>query len=59
MGRDYRCSAGVVQSRAPFGAGVLKPRRGGKHVADAGVWSIYFTTLLLATLDARDYVIRG
>jgi 2-oxoglutarate dehydrogenase complex dehydrogenase (E1) component-like enzyme len=24
-----------------------------------GVWSIYFNTVLLATLNERDYIIRG
>lgn len=27
--------------------------------AAAGVWSIYFNTVLLATLNERDFVIRG
>jgi hypothetical protein len=26
---------------------------------DGGVWAIYFNTVLLATLDERDFVIRG
>ena len=26
---------------------------------DDGVWAIYFNTVLLATLDERDFVIRG
>jgi putative transposase len=26
---------------------------------DDGVWSIYFNTILLATLNERDYIIRG
>ncbi|MCC6774935.1 MAG: transposase [Gemmatimonadaceae bacterium] len=31
----------------------------GQKETDDGVWSIYFTTVLLATLDERDYIIRG
>jgi hypothetical protein len=26
---------------------------------DDGIWSIYFSTVLIATLDERDYIIRG
>jgi hypothetical protein len=26
---------------------------------DDGVWAIYFNTVLFATLDERDYIIRG
>jgi hypothetical protein len=26
---------------------------------DDGVWSIYFNTVLIATLNERDYIIRG
>ncbi len=26
---------------------------------DDGIWSIYFNTVLIATLDERDYIIRG
>jgi hypothetical protein len=31
----------------------------GLEETDDGVWSIYFNTVLLATLDERDFVIRG
>lgn len=31
----------------------------GLEETDDGVWSIYFSTVLLATLDERDFVIRG
>jgi hypothetical protein len=31
----------------------------GLEETDDGVWSIYFNTVLLATLDERDYIIRG
>jgi len=31
----------------------------GLEETDDGVWSIYFNTVLLATLDERDFLIRG
>ena len=31
----------------------------GFEETDDGVWSIYFNTVLIATLDERDYIIRG
>jgi hypothetical protein len=31
----------------------------GLEETDGGVWAIYFNTVLLATLDERDFVIRG
>ena len=31
----------------------------GLEETDNGVWSFYFNTVLLATLDERDYIIRG
>jgi hypothetical protein len=31
----------------------------GLEEAEDGIWSIYFNTVLLATLDERDYIIRG
>jgi transposase InsO family protein len=31
----------------------------GLEETDDGIWSIYFNTVLLATLDERDYIIRG
>lgn len=31
----------------------------GLEETEDGVWSIYFNTVLLATLDERDYLIRG
>ena len=34
--------------------------RGEQHIGtDDGVWSIYVNSILLATLDERDYIIRG
>ena len=31
----------------------------GLEETDDGIWSIYFNTVLIATLDERDYIIRG
>lgn len=31
----------------------------GLEETDDGVWSICFNTVLVATLDERDYIIRG
>ncbi len=31
----------------------------GLEETDDGVWNIFFNTVLLATLDEKDYVIRG
>jgi len=31
----------------------------GLEETDDGVWAIYFNTVLLATLDERDFLIRG
>ncbi len=31
----------------------------GLEETDDGVWSIYFNTVLIATLNERDYIIRG
>ena len=40
-------------------ANALVDQHIGLAETDDGVWSIYFTTGLLATLDERDYIIRG
>ena len=31
----------------------------GLEETDDGIWAIYFNTILLATFDERDYIIRG
>ena len=31
----------------------------GLEETDDGIWTIYFNTVLLATLNERDYIIRG
>ena len=40
-------------------ANSLVDHRVGLEETDDGVWAIYFNTVLLATLDERDYVIHG
>ena len=40
-------------------ANSLVDHRVGLEETDDGVWAIHFNTVLLATLDERDYVIRG
>jgi len=37
----------------------LIDHRIGLEETDDGIWSIYFNTVLIATLDERDYIIRG
>ena len=46
------------QVKVEGGAGLVKEPLDMTR-ADDGVWSIYFNTVLLATLDERDYIIRG
>jgi hypothetical protein len=31
----------------------------GLEETDDGIWSIYFNTVLIATLNEREYIIRG
>ena len=40
-------------------ANSLVDHRIGLEETDDGIWSIYFNTVLIATLDERDYIIRG
>lgn len=47
------------QRRLLFLANPLVGHLVGLEETDDGIWSIYFNTVLLATLDERDYVIRG
>ena len=49
--RQPRCRG----ARAPLPRGELTPFA----ETDDGVWAIYFNTVLLGTLDERDYIIRG
>ena len=45
--------------RLPYIANALVNPHIGLEEADDGVWAIYFNTVLLATLDERDFIIRG
>jgi hypothetical protein len=47
------------QHRLVYIANALVDQWIGLEETDDGVWSIYFNTGLLATLDERDFVIRG
>ncbi len=47
------------QKRLLYIANSLVDQHIGLEETDDGVWSIYFNTVLLATLDERDYIIRG
>src|ERR1019366_973430 len=47
------------QQKLLYIANSLVDQHIGLEETDDGVWSIYFNTVLLATLDERDYIIRG
>jgi len=47
------------QHKLLYIANSLVDQQIGLEETDDGVWSIYFNTVLLATLDERDYIIRG
>jgi putative transposase len=47
------------QKRLLYLANALVDQHVGLEETADGVWSIYFNTVLLATLDERDYIIRG
>jgi putative transposase len=47
------------QRRLLYIANALVDQHIGLEETDDGVWAIYFNTVLLATLDERDFVIRG
>jgi hypothetical protein len=40
-------------------ANALVDQHIGLEETDDGIWAIYFNSILLATLDERDYIIRG
>ena len=40
-------------------ANALVDQHIGLDETDDGVWSIFFNTVLIATVDERDYIIRG
>lgn len=47
------------QQRVLYIANALVDQHIGLEETDDGVWAIYLNTVLLATLDERDYIIRG
>ena len=47
------------QQRLLYIAKALVDQHIGLEETDDGVWAIYFNTMLIATLDERDYIIRG
>lgn len=47
------------QHRLLYIANALVDQWIGLEETDDGVWSIYFANVLLATLDERDFLIRG
>jgi putative transposase len=47
------------QKRLLYLANSLVDQHIGLEETGDGVWSIYFNTVLLATVDERDYIIRG
>jgi transposase InsO family protein len=47
------------QQRLLYIANALVDQHIGLEETDDGVWAIYFNTVLIATLDERDYIIRG
>lgn len=47
------------QQRLLYIANALVDQQIGLEETDDGVWAIYFNTVLIATLDERDYIIRG
>jgi hypothetical protein len=47
------------QHRLPYVANAVVNQHIGLEETDDGVWAIYFNTVLLATLDEHDFVIRG
>ena len=40
-------------------ANALVDQHIGLDETDDGIWSIFFNTVLIATVDERDYIIRG
>ena len=44
--------------RIVYLANALTNQRIGMEETDDGLWSIYFHTVLLATVDERDYIIQ-
>jgi hypothetical protein len=53
--------AGTIrfQQRLVYLASALADQHVGLEETDDGVWTIHFNTVLIATLDERDYLVRG
>ncbi len=49
----------ALQGKLLYIANSLVDQHIGLEETDDGVWSIYFNSVLLGTLDERDYIIRG
>jgi transposase InsO family protein len=47
------------QGRLLYIANAMVDQHIGLEETDDGIWAIYFSTVLLATFDERDYIIRG
>jgi len=47
------------QGRLLYLANAMVDQHVGLEETDDGIWAIYFNTILLATFDERDYIIRG
>ena len=47
------------QYRLLYLANAMVDQHIGLEETDDGVWNIFFNTVLLATLDEKDYIIRG
>jgi len=56
-----RCSTRILDAkqRLLYIAKALVDQYIGLEETDDGMWSIYFTAVLLATLDERDFLSRG
>ena len=48
-----------LQHKLLYIANALVDQHIGLDETDDGIWSIYFNTVLIATVDERDYIIRG
>lgn len=57
--RRNRSLSAPFQRHLLYIANSLVDQHIGLEETDDGIWSIYFNTILLATLDERDYIIGG
>ena len=48
-----------LQHKLLYIANALVDQHIGLDETDDGIWSIVFNTVLIATVDERDYIIRG